>query len=101
VTVKLVINTVTTGDDRMPVPRESRQRAKVLLNSQDDTFIVEVDKPKPGERIDSDAWKGFLEPRMGYIKYLIDNKIVTPRDDNDSERMTQKILDFFHYYRGR
>lgn len=104
VKVKFVVNTVTIGGDGRPIPRENRQRAKVVLNSRDDTVIIEVDKPKPNERIDGEAWKGFLESQMDYIKYLIDNKIIRPKDDSDpesTEKKTQRILHFFNYYRGR
>ncbi len=99
--VKLVINTVSLGKDGLPVSRENRQRAKVVLNSENNTFIIDVDKPKPTERVDFDAWKGFLESRMGYIKYLIDNKIIEPRSEDNPNPDVTKILDFFRYYRGR
>lgn len=95
VKVKFVINTVTLGSDGEPIPRENRQRAKMMLNIVDHAFIVELDKQKPNEALDEKAWKGYLESRMRYIKRMIDRDLIT------SEGPTQKLLDFFRLFGGK
>jgi hypothetical protein len=67
----------------------------MVLNIKEHAFIVEVDKPGPGEMINPKAWQEYVETRMRYIKRLIDDGLITKGGPN------QKLLDFFRIYGGR
>lgn len=86
VTFQLIINSVTTsGADPAPIPRENRQRAKMVLNAEHNTLIIDVDKPRVGETVDLNAWNAFLESHLHYIKRRIDRtdkKRIEPKTDN-------------------
>lgn len=91
---EVVINTVTTaGPKGAPISREDRQRAKMVLNALTHTLIIDVNKLRPNETIDWRAWGGFLESRLRYVKWLIDEKIMTKNDFNHRllERFSEKM----------
>jgi len=91
VSMQIVINTVTISpSDGAPTRRENRQRAKMVLNIPEHALIIDVDKLKPNEAIDFRAWHGFLESRLGYVKWLIDAEILT------KDGFNHKMLDRFN-----
>ncbi len=91
ITLQIIINTVTTsGPESRAIAREHRQRAKMVLNVPDHALIIDVDKLRPNETVDLEAWRGFLRSRMAYMKWLIDTEVLT------KDGFNQKMLDHFN-----